>query len=1091
MPQSALDPESIFWAALNLNSPGQRVKYLDEACGVDASLRAEVESLLAEHPKVERFLEQPALTSDTEELIARPLLERPGTVIGPYKLIEQIGEGGVGVVFMAQQSEPVKRMVALKVVKPGMDSRQVIARFETERQALALMDHPNIAKVLDAGTVGEMRSAEFGVRNEEERSAPTPHSAFRMPHSTGRPFFVMELVKGVPITRYCDQQQLSLRERLALFVPVCQAIQHAHQKGIIHRDLKPSNVLIALYDDKPVAKVIDFGVAKATGQQLTEQTLHTGFGAVVGTIEYMSPEQASFNQLDFDTRSDIYSLGVLLYELLTGTTPLEHKRARETGALEALRIVREDEVPTLSARLGSTVELPTIAARRGTEPARLARQVRGELNWIVMKALEKDRSRRYETASGLARDLERFLADEPVQACPPSAWYRIRKFVRRNKAGAVLAAMALVLVLGLGGSIGWTIRSGELRRTKLASQLEVILDEVNLRASEQKWPEALTVARRAETLVAGASGDAALQAQVRQVLADLNLVQRLDEIRLERAGQQPGEKDHTWADQAYATAFREAGIDVNRLPPAEAVAALRSRPQIVVALAAAIDDWARCRKHLTDGAGAIALRTVAQRADPDPWRCRVRDALSRNDIAALEEMSKSPDLWRQPPPTLCALARHLSNSVYLGSNAKPEQATQMLRRAQRQHPADFWINHELAELLETTAARDTQQRIEALGLYRAALALRPQSHGARHGIGRTLNALGRADDVIAWYEKSIELSPQDFRAHFELALSLHRVQRLDEAIVWLRKAVDIEPDNIWARLNLAKFLNEQGKSDESIAVYWKTLEIDPRANTAHVGLFHAIRDQQDRASTLRFFQREVEANPERALAHYNLGNTLWCEGLRAQSLGSFQTACQLDPGASRHHHSLANNYKALKRLDEAIASYRTAIELNRRSAELQYELGDALSRSGRVAEAIDAWHRALEIDADHILAHAALGWKLATAADPQQVVDREPQKPNHWSNLGVALLQAGSAQAAVETLEEADRRWNGDLHHRIFLAIAYWQVGEKQKAHEAFDKATEWIDKKQPENAELRRFRSEAEALLKSAADGTIPGCCR
>ena len=309
--------------------------------------------------------------------IDQPTTESLGTVIGPYKLIEQIGEGGMGSVWMAQQTEPVKRLVAVKLIKAGMDSRQVIARFEAERQALALMDHPNIARVLDGGTT-----------------------------SGGRPYFVMDLVKGMPITRYCDEHHLTPRQRLELFIPVCQAVQHAHQKGIIHRDLKPSNVLVALYDGKPVPKIIDFGVAKAAGQQLTDKTLVTGFGAIVGTLEYMSPEQAEVNQLDIDTRSDIYSLGVLLYELLTGSPPFSRKELTEAGMLEMLRVIREQEPSKPSTKLSTADGLPTLAANRGTEPAKLTKLVRGELDWIVMKALEKDRNRRYETANGFAMDVQ-------------------------------------------------------------------------------------------------------------------------------------------------------------------------------------------------------------------------------------------------------------------------------------------------------------------------------------------------------------------------------------------------------------------------------------------------------------------------------------------------------------------------------------------------------------------------------------------------------------------------------------------------------------------------------------------------------------
>ncbi|MHC5542694.1 serine/threonine-protein kinase, partial [Singulisphaera rosea] len=403
MSQDDPTEESIFALALEKSSPAERAAFVEAACVGRPTLLERVEGLLRSHEDAGSFLRPPA-GSVTGSFEPGRLAEAPGSRIGPYKLLQQIGEGGMGVVYMADQESPVRRKVAIKIIKPGMGSAQVVARFEAERQALAMMDHQNIARVFDAGTT-----------------------------ESDRPYFVMELVHGVPITDYCDANQLTPGERLDLFIPVCQAIQHAHQKGIIHRDVKPSNVLVTMYDDRPVPKVIDFGVAKAIEQSLTERTLFTQYGALVGTFEYMSPEQAELNAFGVDTRSDVYSLGVLLYELLTGTTPLERTRLRQAALSELVRLIKEEDAPRPSVRLSGSGDLPKIAAARKTEPARLSKLVRGEVDWIVMKCLEKDRTRRYQTANALARDVERYLKDEPVEACPPSTGYLLRKFTRRYR----------------------------------------------------------------------------------------------------------------------------------------------------------------------------------------------------------------------------------------------------------------------------------------------------------------------------------------------------------------------------------------------------------------------------------------------------------------------------------------------------------------------------------------------------------------------------------------------------------------------------------------------------------------------------------
>jgi WD40 repeat protein/serine/threonine protein kinase len=487
-----MNEETIFEAAIQKPDPAERAAYLEGACGGDPELRRRVEALVCAHQQSGGLLdpsrsEAGSITAAVDAPFDHPpLVEGPGARIGPYKLREQIGEGGMGAVYVAEQQHPVRRKVALKIIKPGMDSAQVIARFEAERQALALMDHQNIARVLDAGTTGEVAGGGWRVAGREDNEAISPSTRHAPPAThSGRPYFVMELVHGVPITQFCDANQLTPRQRLELFIPVCRAIQHAHQKGIIHRDIKPSNVLVTMYDDKPVPKVIDFGVAKATEQRLTEKTVYTQFGALVGTFEYMSPEQAEMNAFGVDTRSDVYSLGVLLYELLTGTTPLGRERLRTAALHELVRLIKEEEAPRPSARLSGSDLLPKIAAARKTEPDRLPKLMRGELDWIVMKCLEKDRARRYETASGLARDVEHYLADEPVEACPPTAGYRLRKFARKHRT-PMLVAGAFVLLLALGAIVAaWqAVRATSAEKVSKRAELEA--KRAELEANQQR-----------------------------------------------------------------------------------------------------------------------------------------------------------------------------------------------------------------------------------------------------------------------------------------------------------------------------------------------------------------------------------------------------------------------------------------------------------------------------------------------------------------------------------------------------------------------------------------------------------------------------
>ncbi len=460
--------EYILENALEIPSESDRQEYVRQACGDDLALQAQVEKLIENHLQAGSFLnfpDQPNSSSDSR-------FDNGGSSIGPYTLLKKIGEGGMGVVFLAEQAEPFRRQVAIKVIRGGMDSKQVVDRFEQERQALAVMDHPNIARMIDGGLTAD-----------------------------GRPYFAMELIQGLPITDYCDKNHMTLRQRLELFVPVCQAIQHAHQKGIIHRDLKPSNVLVIETDGKRIPKVIDFGVAKAVGTRLTKSTLNTHLGTIIGTLEYMSPEQAIPDHEDIDTRSDIYCLGILLFELLTGTTPIQRQKLKEVAVLELLRMIREDDTPTPSHRLSTVNDLPSVASSRGVEPRTLSHVVKGDLDWIVMKCLEKDRSRRYSAANGVARDIERFLCHEPIEAGPPRATYRIQKFLWRNRWAT--AAVSLLLLTLVGGIVGTSIGLVQASQGRAAAGQALQVAEHQRDRAERHYQQAMSAVDRLLTRVGG------------------------------------------------------------------------------------------------------------------------------------------------------------------------------------------------------------------------------------------------------------------------------------------------------------------------------------------------------------------------------------------------------------------------------------------------------------------------------------------------------------------------------------------------------------------------------------------------------------
>jgi tetratricopeptide (TPR) repeat protein len=853
-----------------------------------------------------------------------------------------------------------------------MDSKQVLARFEAERQALALMEHPNIARVLDAGR--------------------TP---------SGRPYFVMELVKGQPIAKYCDEKRLGVRERLELFGDVCRAVQHAHQKGIIHRDLKPSNVLVAPYDGKPVVKVIDFGVAKATGQRLTDKTLFTGFGALVGTTEYMSPEQAEVNNQDIDTRSDIYSLGVLLYELLTGSTPLTRKRIKEVALLEVLRLIREQEPPKPSTRLSESKDsLPSISAQRQTEPAKLTKLVRGELDWIVMKALDKDRNRRYETANGFAMDVQRYLADEPVQAGPPSAWYRFRKFARRNKTALAVAGLILFFIALLGGGGGWVIRDREAReeavakerldrQQRLTAQVEPILAEVDRLEREQKWPEARAAVERAEAALAGGKADDAVRRHVQDAHRDLAFVTRLDRIGQDFAIFDEGKPDLGRAARDYALAFRDYGVDVEALSPEEAVAGLRRNRTLAVPVADALMIWAWARRDQGEGERRHKpLVTVARALDPDPLRDRLRAMWTRPLTAGLQaelmELAKAMDVKIQTQATIYALA----NSLYTVKLVEP--SVRILQEGWHAHPDDFFFNLSLGARLKDSA--------EVLRYSSIAVSLRPDSAVAHYNLGNALKSQGKLDESVIEYRRAIELDSKYRAAHNNLGLTLAKQKKLDEAIAAYKKAIELDAKDAKAYNNLGNARLDQKKLPEAIAAFRKAIDLDPKDAAAYTGLGNALQDKGQLDEAIAHHKKAIELDPNSAVAYNNLGVALDYQKKLPEAIAAFRKAIELDPNSAMRHNNLGNALRQQRKLDEAITHLNKAIELEPKFANAYYNLGIALYDQKKLDAAIACHQKAIELDSKNAKAYTGLAhvrraqgkleeacrlYQVAIALDPQ------------------------------------------------------------------------------------------------------------
>jgi eukaryotic-like serine/threonine-protein kinase len=922
----------IFLEALDRRAGPERQAYLDAACAGDNALRQQMESMLAAHERDGAFLEQPAVAGAPELLalgagaapdpgpdavttVVVPILEKVGDRIGRYKLLQQIGEGGCGVVYLAEQEEPVRRQVAFKVIKLGMDTKDVIARFEAERQALALMDHPNIAKVFDGGAT-----------------------------DTGRPYFVMELVRGVRITEYCDQHNLPTSQRLQLFIQVCHAIQHAHQKGIIHRDIKPSNVLVNLHDDVPAPKVIDFGIAKAIGERLTDKTVFTRFDQVVGTPAYMSPEQAGLSSLDIDTRSDIYALGVLLYELLTGRTPFDARALLQAGLEEMLRCIRETEPPKPSTRLSKLQreELTTTAQRRQTEPPRLLYQVRGDLDWIVMKCLEKNRARRYETANGLAADIERHLKHEPVSAGAPGALYQCRKFIRRNR--AVLATASALVLLLAGGVVVSTWQAVRARRAeRTQSQLRRQAEGEKLKAQTEA-AKSQQVAQFLQDMLKGVGPSVALG-------RDTKMLREILDKTAERVS-----KDLTNQPEVQIKLLDTLGKVYSELGAYQ-----KAEDMFRLTLARAQD--LHGKEH---PATATALNNVArmlyERGKLDEAETASREALSMNmalkhpavaasldnlaevllrrgKLAEAETCSRKALAMLEEPfgPEHLEVATSLNNlSGVLQAQGKSAEVETLRRRALAifrkclgdEHPTVATSMHNLAAILEH---RD--QLAEAEKLYRQTVDLRQKLLGPEHpelasslnNLGWVLQRRGKLAESEKLHREALAMREKLLgREHLSVAASL-------DDLGWVLQAQN--------RLSEAEPLLRQALAMR------KKLLVPPHADVA---------ESLSRLGSVRQRQKDLAE-----------AETLLREALdmRKTLFGA------VHPGVASSLNKLARVLREQDKLEEAEIRYRQALEAFEKLHGPEHanvggtlnNLAVVLVQRGKLAEAEDCSRKALDI----------------------------------------------------------------------------------------------------------------------------------
>jgi serine/threonine protein kinase/tetratricopeptide (TPR) repeat protein len=1099
----AVDParaKSLFLNASDLADPAERAAYLNRECGNDDELRNRVEALLRageDSPAPPAGSEAATIESDfgaigkeakgvrttNPDLDVSPISitalydQHPGAEIliaGRYTLQEKIGEGGMGEVWVARQSEPVKRKVALKLIKPGMDSRAVLARFEQERQALAILDHPNIARVLDAGM--------------------TPN---------GQPFFVMELVSGLPLNKFCDELRLTPRERLELFVPICQAVQHAHQKGIVHRDLKPANILITMIDAKPVPKVIDFGVAKATAGKLTDESMSTLFGSVVGTLEYMSPEQAGFSGEDIDTRADIYSLGVILYELLTGLRPVDAARLKKAAFPEMIRIIREEEPPKPSTRLSTDTSLPSLAAMRQTDPRKLMNILRGDLDWVVMKCLEKHRDRRYETANALARDVQRYLSGDAVEACPPSVGYRMRKFVKRNQ-GPVLAATFVFLAL-LAGFIGTAY---------------------GLFRADRAWRAEAAQRSRAEK-------------------RDEQRIEALKKFR-DAVANNPELKDNPALDSLRKTLLKQPLAYFEDLRD-RLQDELGSRPESLVRIGVRLRDSGKPAEALKAFEAALAIRQKLADANPTVIQFQSELAESHDTIgSALAYMRKPADALKQYEGAL-AIRQKLADA----------SATVI------QFQSDLATSHDKIGLLMT----ETGKPAEALKAYEAALAIRQKLADANatviefqsdlatshNKIGFLMTKTGKSAEALKAYEAAlavqrkladanpnvIQFQNEMASSHNNIGLLMNETGRPAQALKACEAALAIRERLAEANPTVTQFQSDLAASHNYVGILLGDLGKPAEALKAHGAALLAIeRKLADANPTISRLHGDLAAS------HHDIGLLLVESGKRADALKAYEAALTVRERLAREHPEsseyasslggVLNNiatfdldskrfHAARNRLLQAVVWQKKALAANPWNRWYRHNLTNHLAKLIEAASAVgdsrgatdaaNEWARLrnsywamVPLDAQLLTAQwayekelhalAVRFWRAAFANDPRLSDNRQAQ---HHYKAACAAALAGSGQGkdnpkpdkancaylrrqALKWLEAELSAWkrvsrivapgNKDL---VASTLAHWKQDANLAGIRDERELAKWPE---DERAAFKRFWSDVDALL-------------